>query len=195
VKDNQKSIILIILTTIGLSILFVYFMPVMETNQEISRIQNPPEIDTIYKNIEETRIQNEKSENPYVPKPPEWTNRSGPIVIDSYEYILGQKIFVNIDNLGIDDKGRINVYMPKENSNGMILYSSVGFDGSQSRNNYYFTPSLSALKPICNPEDLTGEWIIKFQDTKFPDLSFTIINKIMPGYERSYEPIINKGKC
>lgn len=194
-NDTQKLIMLVILAVIGVSILFVYFTPVMETNQEISRTQNPPKIEAIYKNIEETRIQNEKSENPYIPKPPEWTNRSGPIVIDSYEYILGQKIFVNIDDLEIDDKGRINVYMPKENSNGMILYSSIGFDGSQSRNNYYFTPSLSPFKPICNPEELTGKWIIKFQDTDYPDLSFTIINQIMPGYEVNYEPIINIGKC
>jgi hypothetical protein len=187
-----NSIILAVIAAVGIVVVLILTNTGQENERE-SEIILTNEIESMYRDIEQAKIQNEQSKNPFIPTAPEWKNRSGPIVIDSYEYILGQKIFVNIDDLDVNDKGRINVY--KKNSDSLFLYSSIGFDGSKARNNYYFTPQLSPLKPICNPEDLVGEWVIKFQDTKYPDLTFTIINQLMPGFEDRYAPIINKGNC
>ena len=168
------------------------------TNQEdeiVPEMRQPTEIESLYTNIEETKKQNDESNNPYIPKSPEWNNSAGPIVIDRYEYILGQKVFVNISEIGVNDKGRINVYKIVENEDYSILYSSIGFDGSQTRNNYYFTPSLTPMRGICNVDDLTGVWVMSIEGTEYPDLFFTVIEEYMPGYESNFEPITNIGQC
>jgi len=179
-------VILLVITVIGISVGLTFSNT---TVQNESFLPNEPEIDTLYNQIEESKRINDESEKPYIPKPPTWDNAAGPVVIDNHEYLLGQKIFVNISKLTEDDKGRIDVYKPVKNSEYMFLYSSIGFDGSQIRNNYYFTPNLSAIKGICHPDDLVGEWVMKIKDTQYPDLTFTIINEKMPGFESNYEPI------
>ena len=108
---------------------------------------------------------------------------------------MGQKVFVNVSGIDVIDKGRVNVYMPVDNAEHMFLYSSIGFDGSLTRNNYYFTPSLSPMREICNADQLIGEWVMKIEGTQYPDLTFTVIKEYMPGYERNYETITNVGKC
>ena len=189
-----NSIILAIIAVIGIAILLIY-STTGQNNTPQPELLNPPEIDALYNQIEETKKQNDLSDAPYVPKEPKWNNEAGPIVIDSNEYILGQKIFVNISGINVNDKGRVNVYMPVEDAEYMFLYSSIGFDGSLTRNNYYFTPSLSPMREICNADQLIGEWVMKIEGTQYPDLTFTVIKEYMPGYERNYETITNVGKC
>lgn len=190
----RNSIILAIIAVIGIAILLIY-STTGQNNTPQPELVNPPEINTLYDQIEETKKQNEQSDNPYIPTNPKWDNNAGPIVIDSDEYILGQKVFVNISEIDANDKGRINVYMPVHDEEYMFLYSSIGFDGSQIRNNYYFTPQLSPMREICNADQLVGEWIMRIEGTQYPDLTFTVIKEYMPGYERNYETITNVGKC
>ena len=190
----RNSIILAIIAVIGIAILLIY-STTGQNNTPQPELVNPPEINTLYDQIEETKKQNEQSDNPYIPTNPKWDNTAGPIVIDSDEYILGQKVFVNISEIDANDKGRINVYMPVHDEEYMFLYSSIGFDGSQIRNNYYFTPQLSPMREICNADQLVGEWIMRIEGTQYPDLTFTVIKEYMPGYERNYETITNVGKC
>ena len=47
--------------------------------------------------IIDLRYTNEQSENPYYPKEREWIS-SGPFKLDRSEYVLGEKLFVNISN-------------------------------------------------------------------------------------------------
>ena len=189
-----NSIILAIIAVIGIAILLVY-STTGQNNTPQPELVNPPEISALYDQIEETKKQNDQSDNPFIPKNPEWSNAAGPIVIDNDEYVLGQKVFVNINGINVNDKGRVNVYMPVEDAEYMFLYSSIGFDGSLTRNNYYFTPSLSPMREICNADQLIGEWVMKIEGTQYPDLTFTVIKEYMPGYERNFETITNVGKC
>jgi hypothetical protein len=190
----RNSIILAIIASIGITIVLIY-STVGQENPSLPELVNPPEINTLYDQIEETKKQNDQSDNPYIPTDPKWDNAAGPIVIDNDEYILGQKVFVNISGIDVNDKGRVNVYMPVRDAEYMFLYSSIGFDGSQTRNNYYFTPQLSPMREICNADQLVGEWTMKIEGTQYPDLTFTVIKEYMPGFERNYETITNVGKC
>ena len=189
--NGLKTGIPIILVIIAVAVLLI-----SSTTQDEETYQNTtPGIEELLDKVRDTKIQNEQSDNPFVPITPEWTNASGPFVIDNDEYWLGQKIFVNISGLEENEKGRINVYTPLTNEKFRILYSSIAFDGSLIRNNYYFTPSFSPTSGICSEEQLIGEWQIKFKGTQHPDLYFTVIDKKLPGFEQLFNPITGQGNC
>ena len=129
-----------ILTTISpfnaiVAVFLIFSTTKQEINQEETYLKTGPEIEKLLDAVEDTKIQNEQSEDPYIPQPPKWDNISGPFMIDNNEYWLGQKIFVNISGLEENEKGRINVYTPLTNEKFRILYSSIAFDGSLIRNN------------------------------------------------------------
>ena len=167
-----------------------------EIDQKNESQPDDPSIEKLLDQIKDTKIQNEQSENPFIPQAPKWNNISGPFMIDNDEYWLGQKVFVNISELGVNDKGSIDIFLPVTNENYMILYSSMKFDGSISlQNNYYFTPKLSAYNTICNSDQLIGDWVMKFKETQYPDLVFTVVDKKIPGYEQLFETIKNEGNC
>ena len=63
------------------------------------------------------------------------------------------------------------------------------FDETGQRNNYYFTPDLSITKGICSADELIGNWKVVFQGTKHLDLKFKVVEEILPGNEKRYEPI------
>ena len=155
---------------------------------------NITQVEKLLNKIRNDKIENDNSESPYIPPPREWIS-SGPVKIDYSEYLLGQKIFVNISGLQENEKGKINFYTPLENERFRILYSSMGFDGSVIRNNYYFTPSLQPVNGICVKEQLIGEWQIKFEGTQHPDLHFTIIDKKIPGFEFLFNSVEGQGLC
>jgi len=186
----------IILVIIAVVAILIFNINQQEINQEKSDIKDP-QIEKLLDAVRDTKIQNEQLENPYVPQPPKWTNESGPFMIDNNEYWLGQKVFVNISGLDVNDKGSIDVFIPDDiTKNYMILYSSMKFDGSRDlQNNYYFTPKLSAFNAICNSDQLIGDWVMKFKGTQYPDLVFTVVDKKIPGYEQLFETIKNEGKC
>ena len=153
---------------------------------------NTTQIEKLLNKIRDDKIKNDNSENPYIPTPREWIS-SGPVKIDYSEYLLGQKIFVNIEGLDMNESGAVQFFRPVNNTDYKIYYS-MPFDGSGVRNNFYLTPDLGELKGICNKDELVGEWRIMIVGTNYPDLKFEIIDSIIPGYENRYDTI-TKGSC
>ena len=151
------------------------------------------EIDSMLQQIKEDKIKNDNSNNKYYPKDREWIT-SGPFKIDRSEYLLGEKVFVKIDQLSNNEKGKVVVFRPV-NRTHYAVYHTMIFDESSQRNNYYFTPDLSELGGICSVDELIGEWIVVFQGTDYPDLKFKVIAEIIPGYEYRYETIVDSSNC
>ena len=131
--------------------------------------------------------QNEISENPFIPKPREWIT-SGPFQIDRSEYLLGEKIFVNIDSMNVNEKGKIITLRPI-NSTHYSSYHTMPFDGSGQRNNYYFTPDLEIMEGICSANELIGNWKVIFPGTEYLGLEFKVTKEMVPGNEKRFEPV------
>ena len=100
-------------------------------------------------------------ENEYLPKEREWIT-SGPFQIDRSEYAIGEKIFLNISGLQLDEVGQVAFLRPFNNSHYEV-YQIIPFDGSQkSAFNYYLEPQISADVGIYSIRDLVGEWVVRF---------------------------------
>ena len=88
---------------------------------EITIIDEPKEIEFNFnnskvpeyskKNDEIDEIEKDASENIFQPAPREWQT-SGPFEIDRSRYLLGEKIFIRIGELGLDEKGQIAFLRP-----------------------------------------------------------------------------------
>ena len=146
------------------------------------------EIQAKYDKIEQDRENNLASDQPYIPAERDWPT-SGPFKIDRSQYLLGEKIFVNIDTLALSDKGTMTFLRPL-NDTHYKKYYSMPFDGSKDRNNFYFTPDLNKFKGICDKSELVGTWKIVFEGTNYPDLEFKVIDKILNGkYDDRYDNV------
>ena len=141
-----------------------------------------------------------------------WREGSGPFQIEKYEYYLGEKIFINAVDIPADAAGEVIFFRPtstpdvekfeglEEISEDKITtktkYLAIKFNGENKQNfNRYFEPSLNEWKGICSRNDLAGEWVIVFQGTQYENISFKILNQTASWDERTFETIINKGKC
>ena len=152
-------------------------------NQEVLPDENFPEIQ---KKIDE--IEEEKLENEYTPKEREWIT-SGPFQIDRSEYIIGEKIFVRIGGLGLEEKGQVAFLRPL-NETHYSVYQTIPFDGTKKPEfNYYLQPQLSKVKGYCTIDDFVGEWKVVFRGTNYPNLEFNITDDILPGEESRYNPV------
>ena len=184
---NSKIIIPISIIIIITIIAFSLTQNENTEEKTSTQFKETEKIDSMLEKIEDDKIKNELSENPYVPKEREWIT-SGPFKIDRSEYLLGEKIFVNIDELDINEKGKV-IFLRPINNTHYSPYHTMPFDGSGQRNNYYFTPDLSELRGICNTDELIGNWKIIFQGTNHLDLEFKVNTEIIPGYEKRYESV------
>ena len=104
---NNKTIILIaIAAALLIGIIIVVLVPTQNetVEEETSRLVETDQIHSVLKKIEDGKIINDNSENPYIPKEREWI-QSGPFKIDRSEYVLGEKIFVNMDYIDKNTKG------------------------------------------------------------------------------------------
>ena len=147
-------------------------------NQEIT-----PEIQEKLHEIEKTNLENE-----YSPKDREWIT-SGPFQIDRSEYILGEKIFLRIGGLSIDEKGQVAFLRPL-NSTHYSVYLTIPFDGNDKPGfNYYLQPALSKINGYCTTESFIGDWRVVFRGTDYPNLEFKITEDILPGDEGSFKPV------
>ena len=164
-----------------------------EINNSPERIDVTPNNQDIYDKIKEDEIKNSNSEQPYYPKEREWIS-SGPFKIDRSEYHLGEKIFINIDQIDKNTKGKM-VFSKMINSTHGWVYVSFPFDGLKPQNNFYFTPDLIEFEGICNVDQLIGDWRIQFVGTQHSNLEFKVISGMVPGYEDRYAPIVDKGLC
>jgi len=170
-------------------VIVVFSLTQIETieKETSSQFEETSKIDSMLQEIKEDKIKNENLDNPYRPSEREWIT-SGPFKIDRSEYQLGEKIFVNIDQISIDEKGKVIILRPI-NSTHYTPYHTMPFDGSDQRNNYYFTPDLSEFRKICSTDEIIGNWKVVFQGTEFNDLKFKVTAEIIPGYEDRYESV------
>ena len=130
-------------------------------------------------------ITNENSTDEYKPLPREWQN-SGPFSIDRKEYALGEKIFLSVSGLGIDEIGQISILRPL-NQTHYSVWTNYPFNGEKVESfNVYFQPSLLKSKEICDKDDLIGNWVMVFKNTNYENIKFKIIEKIVPGDENDY---------
>lgn len=166
---------------------------VVEPQQEetATESQDPQVTDTeknIQKEIQEKLedIEEQKEENPdYEPAPREWIS-SGPFEIDRSKYVLGEKIFVKVGELGPAEKGQIAFLRPL-NDTHYSVYFTIPFDGAKkSAFNYYLEPKLTKSQGLCSEEDIVGKWRAVFRGTDYPNIEFEIVNKTIPGTEEHY---------
>ena len=154
--------------------------------------ENPPAIEEsdtmnpLLEKIKQDKIKNDNSDQPYYPKEREWI-RSGPFTIDRSEYWLGEKIFVNLDNIDEKTKGEM-VFAKHINSTHMYEYKKVKFDGSKPQQNFYLGFNLNSARGLCTTDQLIGEWDVIFRGTSFANLEFKVLDKILPGMEDIYKP-------
>jgi len=184
---NGLKIVIPIFVAITIVVIIFNLTQTEIIEKQDPEFKNPSEIEGLLDKIKIEKLENESSDNPFIPKEREWI-ASGPFKIDRSEYQLGEKIFVNIDELSMDEKGKV-IFLRPMNSTHHSPYHTMPFDGSGQRNNYYFTPDLSELRGICNTEELAGDWKVIFQGTDHSDLEFKVIAEIIPGYEDRYESV------
>ena len=145
-----------------------------------------PEIPNIEKKLDE--IEKKAAENYFEVTPIEWI-ASGPFEIDRSKYVIGQKVFIRIGELDVNEKGQIAFLRPL-NETHISVYQTIPFDGmKKSAFNFYIQPSLSPVFEICTLDDLVGEWTVVFRGTSYPNLKFEVTNEIIPGEEDAYVPV------
>ena len=152
-----------------------------------SHMEESNEIQPMLEKIKQDKIKNDNSDNPYVPKDREWI-QSGPFLIDRSEYVLGEKIFVNIEYLPENIKGEIR-FEKILNSTHNHQYKALQFDGSKLQNNFYLAIYPSLTRGFCTSDSLVGEWELIFDGTPYEKLKFEILDKMIPGMENQFEPV------
>ena len=149
------------------------------SEESVSEESVSEEIQSRLDKLKQDKKENLDSPQPYIPAERDWPT-SGPFKIDRSQYLLGEKVFVNIDTLSVLEKGTM-IFLRPLNDTSYKTYYSMPFDGSRDRNNFYFTPDLSKARGICDKTQLVGNWKIIFEGTNYPNLEFEIIDKILPG--------------
>ena len=154
-----------------------------------SEMNDGSKIQNITDKIKEDKIKNDNSNQPYYPVEREWI-KSGPFQIDRSEYVLGEKIFVNIIGLRYDEKGTM-VFTKIINSTHIFEYKKIGFDGSKPQQNFYLSIDLFDKRGICTKDQLIGDWELRFvgSNSEFASLDFKIKDQIIPGAEKRYESV------
>ena len=184
---NSLKIVIPIFVAITIVIIIFNLTKNEVSEERVLELKNSSEINKLMDKIKMDKTKNNELENPFIPKEREWIT-SGPFKIDRSEYLLGEKIFVNIDGLQINEKGKV-VFLRPINSTHYSSYHNMIFDGTGQRSNYYFTPDLSITRGICNTDDLIGNWKVVFQGTEYSDLKFKVTEEIIPGNEKRYESV------
>jgi len=142
-----------------------------------------PEVQAKLDEIEKINLENE-----YSPKEREWIT-SGPFQIDRSEYVIGEKIFLVIGGLEIEEKGQVAFLRPLNDTHNSV-YLTVPFDGAKKNAfNYYIQPQLSKTRGLCTVDDIVGSWTVVFRGTDYKNLKFEITKKVLPGDEDNYQPV------
>ena len=110
-------------------------------------------------------------------------------MIDRSEYLIGEKIFINITDLDKNETGQI-VFFKFINNTHVFEYTKINFDGAVKQNsNIYLTIGLKEEIGLCKSDQLVGNWGILFTGVNTKDLEFKIKDRIIPGIEEQYQPI------
>ena len=195
----KKNFNMAITGGIGIAIIIVIVALYNNQESEITKIDEPIEIELgdYVPEISETpevqgkydEVKNKVDEHGYYEVPPiEWI-ASGPFEIDRSEYIIGQKVFIRIGELDLDEKGQIAFLRPL-NETHYSVYQTIPFDGMKKAVfNFYIQPALSPVLEICTLDDLIGEWTVVFRGTGYSNLKFKVTNEILPGEADAYVPV------
>ncbi len=176
--QNKMEEIKILLIVVGIAAVGVigYFAFQSDQTESITEEQ----IAEIQKQVEETA-------GDFTPTSTDWLT-SGPFQIDKSQYLLGENIFLRVFNIPPNEKGQVAFLRPL-NETHYAVYTTYPFDGETKNTfNQYFTPGLTLQLKICTVDDLIGTWKVVFRGTDYENLSFEIINDILPGSEEYYEP-------
>jgi hypothetical protein len=184
---NSLKIVIPVFVAITIVVIIFNLTQNEIVEEQVQELENTPEIEKLLDKIKSEKLENEKSEKPYIPKEREWIT-SGPFKIDRSEYILGEKIFVNINTFNENEKGKV-VFLRPINSTHYSPYHTMPFDGSGQQNNYYFTPDLGKMEGICSTDELIGNWKVIFPGTEYLGLEFKVTEEILPGNEKRYESV------
>ena len=184
---SSLKIVIAILVVITIVVIIFNLTQNEIFDEQVTELENSSEIERLLDKIKSDKAKNDSLDKPFISKEREWI-ASGPFKIDRSEYLLGEKIFVNIDALNVNEKGKV-VFLRPVNSTHYSPYHTMPFDETGQRNNYYFTPDLSIKKGICSADELIGNWKVVFQGTKHLDLKFKVVEEILPGNEKRYDPI------
>ena len=192
---NKKIIISIsIIITISIIIFSLSQSEIIEEKElsqneviEEKELSQNEVIEEKLKQIIKDKIKNDQSVNPYIPKEREWI-KSGPFMIDRSEYLLGEKIFINMMNLDEDTKGQM-IFVKSINMTHFFEYKKISFNGAEKTNgNLYLPIHLNGFRGICTTDQLVGNWGIWFEGTNIQPLYFKIRDQIVPGQEETYKP-------
>jgi len=184
---NSKIVISIaVIITIAI-IAFIFMQDKITEEQTSTQFKETNEVGNMLEKIKEDKIINDNSENPYFPKDREWIE-SGPFQIDRSEYVLGEKIFVNIINLPKNVKGEM-IFSKIINSTHSYEYKKMQFDGSKLQQNFYLGFTLNPARGLCTADMLIGNWELIFDETVYESLKFKVKNQIIPGMEKQYKPV------
>jgi hypothetical protein len=189
---NEKIIItlaIVIAIAFGITIatyVFVQTPNEIEDNKN-KKIGETDEIGSMLKKIEEDKIKNQQSENPYEPKEREWVS-SGPFKLDRSEYVLGERLFINLDHLDKNTKGEM-IFTKIINNTHTYQYKKIQFDGSKPQYNFYIGMNLNQQRGLCNADQLIGNWELRFEGTNYESIKFKVLDQILPGSEKLYEPV------
>ena len=187
---NKKIIIIVaIIVTIAIGSTIVSFSPTENEidSNENSKFAPTDKIDSMLQKIEDDRILNQEGENPYQPKERDWIS-SGPFKLDRSEYVLGERLFVNLDYLDKNTKGEM-MFIKIINDTHSYDYKKIKFDGSKLQNNFYIGMNLNMPRGLCNVDQLIGNWELRFEGTNYESIKFKVLDQILPGLEKNYEPV------
>ena len=174
----------------GIVVITIIIIVGVYTNQDSTineGVIEPEKYDTGDQIIDEklNEIAKDANTNNFKPAPREWIT-SGPFQIDRSQYLIGEKIFLRIGTLELNDKGQI-AFLKQANETHYTVYQTIPFDGS-SKNvfNFYTDIKLSKTLRLCSVEDILGEWTVVFKGTNYQNLKFEIINQTLPGEEKLF---------
>ena len=170
-----------------ITIVIVVFSFTQIEKETPPQFEETSKIDSMLQKIKEDKMKNENSNNQWIPKEREWI-QSGPFQIDRSEYVLGEKIFININDLPKNVKG-VMVFTKIVNSTHSYNYEKIQFDGSKPQQNFYLTINLNSIIGVCTTDMLIGDWKLIFDGTMFESLKFKVTSQIMPGFEKRFEPV------
>jgi len=187
---NKKIITGILVITIIIISSLAYSTTNLENieNQDSLQNQENSEVTDILDKIEQDKIKNDSSESKYKPTDREWIT-IGPFTIDRTQYALGEKIFINIEKMPENMKGKL-VFAKIVNSTHSKIYEELQFDGTKKQLAKVYVgiyPSVPAN--FCTTEEIIGNWEIIFSGTELPSYQFKITDVIVPGLEDSFEQV------
>ena len=107
----------------------------------------------------------------------------GPLQINKDKYLLGENVYVILNNLRPQDKGTVQFFTP-----GGILFNEMGFNGeNKDYAKMYFKPGLLKSKNLCEQKDLVGTWTVMFEGYEQAKLYFEMTPDILPNQESHFE--------